>query len=108
MIIAANNKKNYATFLDAIETLSPNAKVIMHSPNDDIGKTVESFQFGFADPYVKKARIRARIIWLLNKYVADPILLLAKEFGISKYAVIFLLTFFIVGVIVMLFLEFYR
>jgi len=99
------NDKNYNPIMTAFKTVNPNVKVITHSTKNDIGTMLESVRLNSDNAYVEKVRSNARIIMLLNKYVKDPILMLAREFGISKFSAIFLVTFLTVGIVVFITLK---
>ncbi|MDP2387814.1 MAG: response regulator [Bacteroidota bacterium] len=86
--------------LKSIKKINSNTEVIMFTSNDEIGVAIESFRNGASDYVIKGDKELKKIASLINKIITYPIRIMVREFGISKYLAIFLLTFVSVGVVV--------
>jgi two-component system OmpR family response regulator len=100
--------KNGVEVLKSIKAINPKTEVIMLSGNEDMGVAIESFRAGAIDYVVKGPTAWARITKLVNHVITAPIRLLTREFGVSKFMAIFLLTFATMGVAVFLALHFMK
>ncbi len=96
------NKNVGLKVLQAIKKINPITEVIMFSSNQDVAQAIDSIRLGAKDSIVKgrKGSFR-KIISLVGKIVQTPIRILVKEFGVSKYLAIFLMTFFTMCLIVL-------
>ena len=96
------NKNVGLKVLKAIKKINPITEVIMFSSNEDVAQAIDSIRLGAKDSVVKgrKGSLR-KIISLVGKIVEAPIRILVKEFGVSKYLAIFLLTFITMCLIVL-------
>ncbi len=92
--------KNGLETLKEIKAINPKTEVIMLSRNEDIALAIESFQAGAKDYVIKGNTSWNKITKLVNTIITEPIRMMVKEFGISKYMAIFLLTFVTMGVLV--------
>ena len=86
--------------LKSIKSINPKTEVIMLSSNKNIGLAVEMHQQGARDYIVKGPKSLSKIIYILNFIITAPIRLLVREFKVSKFVAIFLLTFILMGIIV--------
>lgn len=96
------NKNVGLKVLKAIKKINPITEVIMFSSNQDLAQAIDSIRLGAKDSIIKgrKGSLR-KIISLVGKIVQAPIRILVKEFGVSKYLAIFLMTFFTMCLIVL-------
>ena len=86
--------------LKAIKAINPKTEVIMLSSNENITVAIESFRKGATDYVIKGDKASKKITRLVYNIIAYPIRLIVREFGVSKFLAIFLLTFLIMGVVV--------
>ncbi len=90
-------KENGNEILRSIKKINPKTEVIMLSSNEDMGIAIDSFRNGATDYVVKGENSWMKITSLVLNIITYPIRVMVKEFGISKYFAIFILTFSIVG-----------
>lgn len=100
--------KNGNEVLKSIKKMNPDTEVIMLSSNEEVGVIIESFRLGAKDFVVKDIGAWEKIIQLVNRIFTAPIHFVVREFKVTKYVAIFLLTFFTMLVVVVLFLAFMR
>lgn len=86
--------------LEEIKKINPKTQVVLLTSNEDVGVAIESFRKGASDYVIKGSKSWQKIGSLVYKIVTYPVRILVKEFGISKYFAIFILTFITVGVVV--------
>src|ERR1700758_4393766 len=86
--------------LKSIKTINPKTEVIMLTSATDINVVKESFKSGAMDYVVKNRTAWNKIAYIINHIVTAPLRILTKEFGISKYLAMFLLTFAAMGIAV--------
>ena len=72
----------------------------MLSSSTDFDVAVQSFKAGATDYIVKGPRSWQKITGLVYRILTAPIKMISKEFGVSKYMAIFLLTFLTMGIAV--------
>ena len=92
--------KNGNEVLKSIKNINPKTEVIMLSSNEDIVIAIEAFRKGATDYVIKGEKAWNKISSLVYNIITYPIRVLVREFGISKYLAIFLLTFVIMGITV--------
>lgn len=92
--------------LKSIKKINPKTEVIMLSSNEDIGVAIDSFRKGATDVVVKGNDSMKKISALVYGIITYPIRILVKEFGVSKFLAIFLLTFIIMGIVVFITLKY--
>jgi DNA-binding NtrC family response regulator len=92
--------KNGVEVLKSIKMINPKTEVIMLSSNEDMAVAIESFRAGATDYVVKGPSSWKKITKLVNHIITAPIRIIVKEFGVSKYMAIFLLTFVIMAIVV--------
>jgi DNA-binding NtrC family response regulator len=87
--------------LKSIKAINPKTEVIMLSKNEDVAEAIESFKAGATDYVVKGKHSWNRITHWVSYIVTEPIRIMEREFSISKYFAIFLLSFATVGIAVL-------
>ncbi len=92
--------KNGVEVLKSIKMINPKTEVIMLSSNEDMAVAIESFRAGATDYVVKGPSSWKKITKLVNHIITAPIRIIVKEFGVSKYMAIFLLTFVLMAIVV--------
>lgn len=92
--------KNGLEVLKSIKTINPKTEVIMLSGNEDIVLAIETFRAGAKDYVLKGQGSWKKVTRLVTLIITEPIRLMVKEFGVSKYMAIFLLTFVAMGIVV--------
>jgi len=97
--------KNGLETLKSIKKINPKTEVIMLSGNEDVGLAIETFRAGAKDYVVKGQGSRKKIIKLVNFIITEPIRIMVREFGVSKFTAIFLMTFITMGLVVVLVLH---
>lgn len=93
--------KNGLDVLKSIKKINPKTEVIMLSSNEDISLAIETFRAGAKDYVLKGKGSWEKLARLVNYIVTEPIRMIVREFGVSKFMAIFLLTFITMGLIVM-------
>lgn len=97
--------KNGLEILKLIKEINPKTEVIMLSSNEDIALAIESFRTGATDYVVKGPSSWKKVASLVNIIITEPIRMMVREFGISKFMVIFFITFITMGAAVYYFLQ---
>jgi DNA-binding NtrC family response regulator len=92
--------KNGLEVLESIKTVNPKTEVIMFSSNENIVIAIDSFRMGAKDYVIKGQGSWKKITKLVENIITEPIRLLVREFGVSKYTAIFLLTFVTMGIVI--------
>jgi DNA-binding NtrC family response regulator len=92
--------KNGLEVLKSIKSINPETKVIMLSSNEDIALAVETFRAGAKDYVIKGPGSWAFIAKQVNYILTEPIRIMVREFGISKFMAIFIMVFITMGAIV--------
>ncbi len=92
--------------LQSIKTINPQTEVIMLSSNEDIGVAIDAFRKGAADFVIKGEKDKKKISSLIYNILTYPIRIMVREFGISKFLAIFLMTFLTMGIAVFFILQF--
>lgn len=98
--------KNGLEILKSIKAINPKTEVIMLSSNEDIALAIESFRTGATDYVIKGQSSWKKVAKLVDKIITEPIRTMVREFGISKFMVIFSLTFITMGIAVYYFLRY--
>jgi DNA-binding NtrC family response regulator len=99
--------KNGIETLKSIKEINPETEVIMLTSNEDIGMAIESYKEGASEYIVKGPSAWKRLTDVIGNIVTAPIRLLEREFGVSKFTAIFLMTFITMGIIVIAVLKFF-
>lgn len=94
------NGQNGLEILKQIKEKNPKTEVIMLSGNEDIALAIQSFRGGASDYVIKGQGALKKISKLVFNIITEPIRIIVREFGVSKFMAIFLLTFVIMGVVV--------
>ncbi|MCD6018760.1 MAG: hypothetical protein K0S53_1881 [Bacteroidetes bacterium] len=100
--------KNGVEILKRIKQKNPKTEVIMLSSNEDVALAVQAFKNGASEYVVKGQGAVRKITKLVYRIVTEPIRILVREFGVSKFMAIFLLTFATVGLVVVIALYFMK
>jgi DNA-binding NarL/FixJ family response regulator len=88
--------------LKKIKQINGKTEVIMLTSNGDIEIAINAFKNGATDYVVKGKNSFGKIRLLVEQIVTYPIKFLVREMKISKFLAIFLLTFIIMGIVVLL------
>ncbi|HWY38737.1 MAG TPA: response regulator [Bacteroidia bacterium] len=91
--------KNGLEVLKSIKDINPKTEVIMLSGNENMALAIESFRAGATDYIIKGSGSWKKITKLVTHIITEPIRLMVKEFRVSKYMAIFLLTFITLGIV---------
>lgn len=86
--------------LKSIKKINSKIEVIILSSDENISNAIELFRSGAKDLVINGKGSWKRIGQLVTHLVTAPIRILVREFKISKYMAIFLLTFITMGIIV--------
>jgi DNA-binding NtrC family response regulator len=92
--------ENGLEVLKSIKSINPKTEVIMLSCNEDMGLAIETFRQGAKDYVVKGKGAWNRISRLVKHIVTEPIRLIVREFGVSKFMATFFLPFVTMGIVV--------
>jgi DNA-binding NarL/FixJ family response regulator len=92
--------KNGLEVLKAIKAINPKTEVIMLSSNEDIALAIEAFRMGAKDYVVKGRGAWKKVTKLVDFIITEPLRLIVREFRVSKFVAIFLLTFILMGITV--------
>jgi DNA-binding NarL/FixJ family response regulator len=91
------NKGN--ELIEKIKKINPQTEVIMLTSNEHVSSSIEAFKRG-ADQYIVKGEnSRKNLLAVIYDTLGYPIRVLIREFGVSKYLAIFILTFISVGIV---------
>ena len=94
------NGKNGLEVLKEIKEINPKTEVVMLTSNEDIALAIESFKAGATDYVVKGPSSWKKLTKLIHHVITEPIRIIVREFGVSKFMAIFLLTFLTMGAVV--------
>ncbi len=94
------NGQNGLEILKLIKDINPKTEVIMLSSNDDIALAIQTFRNGATDYVIKGQGSLKKIQKLIYRVITEPIRIIIREFGVSKYMAIFFLTFAIMAIVV--------
>jgi len=92
-----------ANGLDVLKTIksrNPKTEVIMLSGSEDMAVAIDSFRMGAKDYVIKGGNSWNKLTKIVNRIITEPIRIMVREFGVSKYMAIFLLTFVTMGALV--------
>jgi DNA-binding NarL/FixJ family response regulator len=88
-----------------IKAKNPTVQVVVHSSNDDIKLVIDSLRVGASNFVVKEQNSFSRIRSIINQRFTEPIRRILREFGVSKFVTIFLITFVVIGIVAYIFLK---
>lgn len=91
--------------LRSIKKINSKTEVIMLSSNENVGIAIDAFRSGAKDFIIKGQNDRKKIASRLQNIFMYPVRVLVKEFAISKYLAMFLLTFVTMGILVAIILK---
>jgi DNA-binding NarL/FixJ family response regulator len=100
--------KNGLEILKSIKDINPRTEVIMLSSNESIVLAIESFREGAKDYVVKGQGSIRKITRLISHILTEPIRVMVREFGVSKFMATFLLTFITMGITVFTILHYIK
>jgi DNA-binding NarL/FixJ family response regulator len=100
--------KNGLDTLKSIKAINPKTEVIMLSGNEDMALAIETFRAGATDYVIKGAGALKKVTKVVHYIITAPIRLLVAEFRVSKYMAIFLTTFVIMGIVVVIGMQFLK
>lgn len=93
--------ENGNEILKSIKQINPKTEVIMLTSNEDVKTAIDAFRNGATDFVIKGVKAEKKIGSLIYNILTYPIRILTREFGVSKYFAIFILTFVSVGICVL-------
>jgi DNA-binding NtrC family response regulator len=99
------NGKNGLEVLKLIKEKNPQTEVVMLTSHEDVATAIESFRAGAKDYVVKGPSSWKKITDLIYNVISAPVRIIVREFGVSKFMAIFLLTFVIMAIVVILVLQ---
>lgn len=91
--------------LKSIKEINPQTEVIMLSGNEDMAVAIQTFKSGAKDYVIKGHGSWKKVTKLVQNIIMEPIRIMVREFGISKFVAIFLLTFVTMGVVTLTVLK---
>lgn len=91
--------------LKAIKEINPKTEVIMLSGNEDMAVAIQTFRSGAKDYVIKGNGAWKKLTKLVEIIIMEPIRIIVREFGVSKFVAIFLLTFATMGVVTLTVLQ---
>jgi len=94
------NGQNGLEVLKQIKAKNPKTEVIMLSSNEDIALAIQTFRNGATDYVVKGKGSLKKISRIVYNIITAPIRLIVREFKVTKFVAVFLLTFVTMGVVV--------
>jgi two-component system response regulator AtoC len=97
--------KNGLEILKLIKAINPKTEVIMLSGNEDMAIAIQTFRNGAKDYVIKGDGAMKKLTKLVQLIITEPIRIMIREFGISKYMAIFLLTFVTMGAVTLTVLQ---
>lgn len=97
--------KNGLEVLKEIKLINPKTEVIMLSGNEDMAVAIQTFRSGAKDYVIKGQGSWKKVTKLVQNIIMEPIRIMVREFGISKFVAIFLLTFVTMGVVTLTVLK---
>lgn len=92
--------KNGLEILKSIKEINPKTEVIILSANEEMAIAIESFRRGATDYVVKGRGSWKKITGVVTHILTEPLRILVREFGVTKFMAAFILTFLTMGVIV--------
>lgn len=92
--------KNGVEILKLIKDINPKTEVIMMSSNENVSLAIQSFRNGASDYVIKGEGALKKIKKIVYHIITEPIRIIIREFGVSKYMAIFFLTFVTMGIAV--------
>ena len=82
--------------------------MIVLSTNENIGIAVDSYRNGANDVALVGVNAKSKISTMIYDVITFPIRLIVREFGVSKFVAIFLLTFITIGVIAVISMQLHK
>jgi len=100
--------KNGLEILKLIKDKSPKTEVIILSSNEDVALAIQTFRSGAKDFVERGPKQDKKISHLIYSIITAPIRILKREFGVSKFTAVFLVTFLLMAVVVLFVLYIIR
>ena len=97
--------KNGLEVLKLIKAINPKTEVLMLSGNEDITLAIQTFRSGAKDYMIKGEDSFKKLVKLIQRIITEPVRIMVREFGVSKFMAIFLLTFLTMGVVTLIVLH---
>ena len=97
--------QNGLEILKLIKAINPKTEVIMLSGNEDMAIAIQTFRNGAKDYVIKGEGSLKKLSKLIQLIITEPIRIMIREFGVSKYMAIFLFTFVSMGAITLIVLR---
>ncbi len=94
------NGENGVEILKKIKDINPKVEVIILTSHEDISLAIQSFRNGASDYVIKGNGALKKIKKIVYHIITEPIRIIIREFGVSKYMAIFFLTFAAMGIVV--------
>ena len=91
--------------LKSIKSINPTTEVIMLTANEDPAVIIESFKLGASDYVVKDKSALTKIVSYVYWAITEPLRRMGREFGLTKFSVIFISTFVLMAVAVLVILR---
>lgn len=85
--------------LKKIKAINSKTEVIMLSGNEDMAVAIQTFKSGAKDYVIKGKGSWKKLTNLVQHIIMQPIRIMVREFGVSKFMAIFLLTFVTMGIV---------
>jgi DNA-binding NtrC family response regulator len=96
----AQKDKNGLEVLKSIKIINPKTEVIMLASHENVAQAIDTFRAGASGFVIKGQGYLKKISTLIQHIFTEPIRILVREFGISKYMATFLLIFVTMGLAV--------
>ncbi|MDZ4752107.1 MAG: response regulator [Flavobacteriales bacterium] len=101
-------KRSEEHLIKEIKAINPKTQVIVLSTNENIGIAVDSYRNGANDVALVGVNAKSKISTMIYDVITFPIRLIVREFGVSKFVAIFLLTFITIGVIAVISMQLHK
>lgn len=98
--------KNGLDVLKSIKIISPKTEVIILSGNEDMETVIGLFKAGASDYVLKEECSWKKLSQLVYLIITAPIRLVVREFDVSRYMTMFMLTFVLMGIVVVVGLQY--
>ncbi|PBQ32863.1 hypothetical protein CNR22_14135 [Sphingobacteriaceae bacterium] len=86
--------------LKKIKDKSPSTEVVILTSDENVGLAVEAMKGGVKDYIPNRMGAWQRVQTTIERRIGQPIKYLIAEYGVTKFSIIFLSTFIIMGIIV--------
>jgi DNA-binding NtrC family response regulator len=100
-----SNAKDGIEILKEIKKHNAKTNVIMLSRNEDVAVAVESFREGASEFVIKGDNSLNKLISLINRTITEPVRIMVREFGVSKFLTLFLFVFIGMATVIYWFMK---